>query len=204
MYAVTHCNIPTDPLLLSSQFLFPRFVQLVIRLIRASVLLPDPTFCGLDAITCVELIEHLPVQCLDDFHRTLFGYFNPRIVIITTPNSEFNVLFPQLQGGKLRHWDHRFEWTRREFEDWCNSAASSYGYSVSFTGVGDPPPAFLHVGHCSQIAVFERLAPQSSPANTDPVTCELMESYKFPQREKGDVVPQPPEPFDWSFLQNED
>lgn len=185
-------------------FLFPRFVPLVVRLIHASVLVPDPTFCGLDAITCIELIEHLPIEALEVFPINVFGYFNPRLVIITTPNCEFNILFPQLRGGKLRHWDHRFEWTRREFQEWCNSAATSYGYAVSFAGVGDPPAEFQHVGHCSQIAIFERLSSHKPPANTDKGTCKLVASYKYPQREKNDEPEQPPEPYDWSFLKNED
>lgn len=201
--ALDECRFRAEPR--AWNFLFPRFVPLIVRLMRGSVLVPDPTFCGLDAITCVELIEHLPIESVKAFPATVFGYFNPRVVIITTPNCEFNVLFPQLRGGKLRHWDHRFEWNRRQFEDWCNAAADSYGYSVSFTGVGDPPDEFRHVGHCSQIAVFERLSSQPTlSAKEEQVTCKLIESYKYPAREKDAVAEQPLEPFDWSFLQNED
>jgi len=35
---------------------------------------------------------------------------------MTTPNAEFNVLFPNLNG--FRHPDHKFEWTRQQFGDW--------------------------------------------------------------------------------------
>ncbi len=35
---------------------------------------------------------------------------------MTTPNAEFNVLFPGFKG--FRHPDHKFEWSRAEFQDW--------------------------------------------------------------------------------------
>lgn len=37
-------------------------------------------------------------------------------MIISTPNSEFNSLLPGLKG--FRHSDHKFEWTRAEFNSW--------------------------------------------------------------------------------------
>ena len=61
-------------------------------------------------------IEHLEPTVLDAMPAVVFGSLTPKVVIVTTPNVEFNVLFPGLQG--FRHWDHKFEWTRAEFEDW--------------------------------------------------------------------------------------
>jgi hypothetical protein len=49
----------------------------------------------------------------------LLEFARPRHVVITTPNREYNVLFPTLPPGKLRHGDHRFEWTRGEFGVWA-------------------------------------------------------------------------------------
>ena len=46
----------------------------------------------------------------------LFGFMTPVSVIVTTPNSEFNPLLPGLVG--FRHYDHKFEWTRAEFQTW--------------------------------------------------------------------------------------
>ena len=48
--------------------------------------------------------------------ETVFGQLSPKVVIVTTPNVEFNVLFPGLKG--FRHYDHKFEWTRAEFQEW--------------------------------------------------------------------------------------
>lgn len=47
----------------------------------------------------------------------IFGKIQPFIVIITTPNVEYNVVF-DMGERKFRHEDHKFEWTRAEFETW--------------------------------------------------------------------------------------
>jgi hypothetical protein len=47
---------------------------------------------------------------------TVFGFIQPLIAIFTTPNADFNVLFPDLAG--FRHPDHKFEWSQFQFEDW--------------------------------------------------------------------------------------
>ena len=71
--------------------------------------------------------------------------------MITTPNREYNVLFPTLPPGKMRHGDHRFEWTRAGFADWSEAAAARFGYQVSFEPVG---PVDAEHGAPSQMAVF--------------------------------------------------
>ena len=35
-----------------------------------------------------------------------------------------------MAAGALRHPDHRFEWTRAEFETWARSVAERFGYDV--------------------------------------------------------------------------
>lgn len=66
--------------------------------------------------TCFVRIEHLEASVLSKLPYSLFGVLNPKVVILTTPNADFNVLFPGLTG--FRHWDHKFEWTRMEFNSW--------------------------------------------------------------------------------------
>lgn len=61
-------------------------------------------------------IEHLTFDDLEKLPAALFGVVKPRIVVVTTPNAEYNVLFPNFVG--FRHPDHKFEWTRSEFSDW--------------------------------------------------------------------------------------
>ena len=75
-------------------------------------------------------------------------------VVVTTPNVEYNVKFETLTAGKFRHRDHRFEWTRAEFQAWAESVAERFGYSVRFLAVGDADPV---VGSPTQMAVFNRV-----------------------------------------------
>lgn len=61
-------------------------------------------------------IEHLTLADLGQFSNVVFGYMIPAVVVISTPNAEFNALLPGLTG--FRHHDHKFEWTRAEFRSW--------------------------------------------------------------------------------------
>lgn len=67
----------------------------------------------------IHSIEHLDAPVLELVPTTVFGEMQPKIAIFTTPNSEFNVLFPNFHG--FRHPDHRFEWTRLQFQEWLVS-----------------------------------------------------------------------------------
>jgi hypothetical protein len=84
------------------------------------------------------------------------GFAAPGAVIVTTPNAEFNVCFPALPAGQLRHRDHRFEWTRAQFRGWATRVAADFGYQVRFTGAGAGHP--VH-GPPTQLAVFDRPPP---------------------------------------------
>jgi hypothetical protein len=74
-------------------------------------------------------------------------------LVLTTPNREYNALFPSLPAGVWRHRDHRFEWSRAEFEDWCGLVAERHGYAVRFAPIGDLHPT---LGPPTQMAVFGR------------------------------------------------
>lgn len=83
--------------------------------------------------------------------------------IVTTPSREFNALFdylddlrPDNPGSerfrrdgipyRMRHHDHRFEWTRQEFRSWALQAAEAFGYDVQFSGVGGLGRGMVVVG----------------------------------------------------------
>jgi hypothetical protein len=74
-------------------------------------------------------------------------------VIVTTPNAEYNVRFESLPAGKMRHRDHRFEWTRAEFQAWAEAVAERNGYTVELGAIG---PIDDTVGAPTQIGVFTR------------------------------------------------
>jgi hypothetical protein len=63
------------------------------------------------------------------------------------------VKFEGLPAGKFRHADHRFEWTRAEFTEWCAGVCAKYGYTVRHAPLGDEDPT---LGGPTQMAVFTR------------------------------------------------
>src|SRR5947208_3871552 len=124
-----------------------------VRLIHSSLMYRDTRLAGYDAAVVVEVIEHLDPPRLAAFERVLFEQATPKLVVLTTPNSEYNVRFETLPAGKFRHKDHRFEWTRTQFEQWARGVAERFGYSVSFLPVGPQDP---DVGAPTQMGVFSR------------------------------------------------
>jgi 3' terminal RNA ribose 2'-O-methyltransferase Hen1 len=128
-----------------------------IRLLHGSLIYRDPRLAGFDAAAVVEVIEHLDESRLAAFERVLFEFARPRAVIVTTPNVEYNVRFEMLPAGKFRHRDHRFEWTRRQFQEWATRVAERFGYGVRFLPVGPEDP---DVGAATQMAVFSLASTQ--------------------------------------------
>ncbi|ABF40977.1 Methyltransferase type 12 [Candidatus Koribacter versatilis Ellin345] len=124
-----------------------------IQLVQGSLMYRDKRIAGFDGATVVEVIEHLDEPRLAAFERVLFDFAKPSTVVITTPNSEYNVKFETLPAGQMRHKDHRFEWTRAQFQDWATALAARYGYTVSFFPIGDEDQV---VGAPSQMGVFQR------------------------------------------------
>jgi 3' terminal RNA ribose 2'-O-methyltransferase Hen1 len=124
-----------------------------IELLQGSLVYRDDRLKGFDAAALVEVIEHMEAERLPAFEQALFGHARPGAVLITTPNREYNSLFPGMAEGAMRHGDHRFEWTRVEFEHWARSVAGAHGYEVRFEGIGDADP---EKGAPTQMAVFAR------------------------------------------------
>ena len=122
-------------------------------LLQGSLTYLDRRLEGFDAAALVEVIEHLEPSRLNAFERVVFEAARPGTVVITTPNVEHNARFPGLAAGALRHRDHRFEWTRAEFQDWATATAARYGYGVRFVAVG---PEDDQVGSPTQMGVFSR------------------------------------------------
>ncbi len=124
-----------------------------LKLMQGSLCYRDKRLEGYDAAAVVEVIEHLDVPRLAAFERVLFEFASPEMVVLTTPNVEYNVKFENLPEGKLRHRDHRFEWTRAEFQSWASDVSKRFGYDVSFHPIGDTDEV---VGSPTQMAVFKR------------------------------------------------
>lgn len=125
-----------------------------ITLLHSSLIYRDERLAGFDAAAVVEVIEHLDPPRLAAFERMLFQAARPATVVLTTPNVEYNSLWESLPAGRFRHRDHRFEWTRAEFQNWCQRIANGYGYAVRIAPIG---PEDERLGAPSQMGVFTRL-----------------------------------------------
>ncbi|MFN3326601.1 MAG: 3' terminal RNA ribose 2'-O-methyltransferase Hen1 [Bryobacteraceae bacterium] len=131
----------------------PPAVRKRIELIHGSLLYRDRRLAGFDAATVVEVIEHLDPPRLAAFERVVFEKAQPRSVVVTTPNVEYNEKFESLPGGSFRHRDHRFEWTRRRFAEWASGVGTRFGYKVRLVPIGMEDAA---LGSPTQMGVFSR------------------------------------------------
>ncbi|GAB2280837.1 hypothetical protein Dimus_015460 [Dionaea muscipula] len=143
-----------------------------VLLYEGSITVFDSYLCGFDMGTCLEVIEHMEEEEASLFGNIVLASFRPKILIVSTPNYEYNVILqrsnlsgheddpdekgePQSHSCRFRNHDHKFEWTRKQFNSWATGLSVRHGYSVEFDGVGGS--ADVEPGFASQIAVFRRL-----------------------------------------------
>lgn len=124
-----------------------------VQLLHGSLVYRDRRLAGYAGAAVVEVIEHLDPARLTTFAQVVFGEARPGIVVITTPNAEYNVRFANLPTGVFRHKDHRFEWSRAAFAAWAEDVAQRYRYTVTFQPIGPDDPT---VGAPTQMGVFRR------------------------------------------------
>lgn len=124
-----------------------------IRLLQSSATYLDDRLSDFDAIVLMEVVEHIEPDRLAALEYSVFGNARPKAVVVTTPNAEYNALYPLLPSGSFRHADHRFEWNRSEFAQWTANIASTYGYSVELQSVGDADEL---LGAPTQMAIFRK------------------------------------------------
>ncbi|OWM71305.1 small RNA 2'-O-methyltransferase-like [Punica granatum] len=148
-----------------------------------SITVFDSRLCDFDIGTCLEVIEHMEEEQAHLFGDVVLSSFRPKTLIVSTPNYEYNVILQgsavssqeedaeeksqQERSYKFRNHDHKFEWTRKQFESWASKLAVKHNYRVEFSGVGgsgDVDPGFA-----SQIAVFRREALQLPSLGDGPV-----------------------------------
>ena len=121
-----------------------------INLIQGSLHYKDNRLDRFDAAALVEVIEHMDEERLAAFEKTIFKFALPKTVVITTPNREYNVKY-EMEEGTMRHDDHRFEWTRQQFKDWCEKIKTQFGYYSTIKMIGDLDET---VGEPSQMVIF--------------------------------------------------
>lgn len=139
-----------------------------------SAILYDGSITGFDSRlrefdigTCLEVIEHMEEDQACLFGDVVLSFFCPGVLIVSTPNYEYNPILQKSTmpgkeddsedkptSSKFRNHDHKFEWTRQQFQCWANNLATRHHYRVEFSGVGGS--ADVEPGFASQIAVFKR------------------------------------------------
>lgn len=123
------------------------------ELLLGSVVYRDRRFRDHDAAVLMEVVEHLDPSRLPAMEQVVFGDAAPRLVVVTTPNIEYNRHYEGLAEGEFRHADHRFEWTRAEFAAWADRVAAEHGYTVRHLPVGPEHP---ETGAPTQMGVFTK------------------------------------------------
>ena len=131
----------------------PELQKKRLTLLHGSLTYRDARWNGFDAAAVVEVVEHLDAARLRAFEKVLWGASRPKTIVLTTPNREYNARWESLPAGQFRHRDHRFEWTRSEFESWAAAVAERWGYSVRFAPLG---PFDEQLGAPSQMGVWQR------------------------------------------------
>ena len=107
-----------------------------VTLLHGSITYRDRRWEGVDTAALVEVIEHLDIDRLPALEKVVFGAARPATVIVSTPNADYNALFPNLKAGAFRHPDHRFEWSRAQFRTWTQRIGETWGYDIELTGIG--------------------------------------------------------------------
>ncbi|XP_050521777.1 small RNA 2'-O-methyltransferase [Daktulosphaira vitifoliae] len=147
----------------------------------------DDRLLGADAVICIELIEHLYAEILEAVPFTVFEFIKPKLAIFTTPNVEYNILFPN-STSQFRHYDHKFEWNRKQFSDWIQNIVSRYPeYTFQIDGIGPPPLNSKNFGHCSQMVTFYRKNMQDiNILQTGSTPYKLLRRVNYPFNNKND------------------
>lgn len=111
-----------------------------VTLLHGSLTYRDSRWAGVEAAALVEVIEHLDPDRLPMLERIVFGEARPGAIVVTTPNAEYNALFPNLAPGS-------------EFAAWAERIGAIYGYRARFAGIGQDDETR---GTPTQMAVFTR------------------------------------------------
>lgn len=117
--------------------------------IFSSLFYYDERLKNKDILILCEVIEHIDEFRLPKVIKTILTDYQPKVLIITTPNQEYNKVYEM--DEVYRHSDHRFEWTREEFKTWCQQ--NSHSYELSFDGIGDEHEIY---GQPTQVCLFTR------------------------------------------------
>jgi small RNA 2'-O-methyltransferase len=121
-----------------------------ISLIQSCITDLDAQYCHFDAAILLEVIEHIWPNQLSAIEHKVFHILKPRMVIITTPNKDYNPIHG-LDDKQMRHPDHKFEWSRQKFKAWCQGICQRSNYLFYHADIGE---CHFSAGSSSQMALF--------------------------------------------------
>ncbi|MGQ3481670.1 3' terminal RNA ribose 2'-O-methyltransferase Hen1 [Paenibacillus sp. TY11] len=118
--------------------------------VTGSLFYYDEQLRGKDVMILCEVIEHVDEHRINRVMETIVAEYQPGVLIVTTPNREYNEVY-RMNQQELRHGDHRFEWSRSEFQERCEQWIVEAPYSLALKGIGEEVEGF---GQPTQMAVF--------------------------------------------------
>uniref|UniRef100_A0A6G1SP12 Small RNA 2'-O-methyltransferase n=1 Tax=Aceria tosichella TaxID=561515 RepID=A0A6G1SP12_9ACAR len=98
-----------------------------INVFQGDIAVPDDRLRA-DCFTLIDMIEHLQFDHLENISRTIFGYYKPKSVIVSTPD-------PGL-------------------DSWAQYVCINFGYTCSIDHVSGLPSSESY-GHTAQIIIFQ-------------------------------------------------
>lgn len=105
-----------------------------------------------DVMILCEVIEHIEEYRLNGIMDTIMNEYQPEVLLVTTPNKEYNEVYAMEQEN-FRHHDHRFEWTRAELASRCEEWTQHGNYGYEIKGIGEHVEGY---GQPTQLVIFER------------------------------------------------
>jgi len=115
-------------------------------------ILKNITIKDFEAVSLIEVIEHLTFSELEILFDNIFENINPKFLLITTPNRDYNA-YLELNLNSFRHKDHKFEMSKDEFVIACDTLSVKFNCVVEVKPIGIIKENGASI---SQMAVFER------------------------------------------------
>ncbi|PAV74158.1 hypothetical protein WR25_01600 [Diploscapter pachys] len=129
-------KLGTDLNMIESTHKFPVFHEVFL----GSILDLDSRIADADVVVSTEVIEHMTLENATEFAETVLLKYQPRIFIMSTPNTEYNKVFNPVEEGQppFRHADHHFEFNRDEFFTWVYKLMEKtnevYEFEIEYVG----------------------------------------------------------------------
>ena len=143
-------NIESARKKLGSSFLHTRATP---DLFIGSLTYSDKRIFGYDAAILSEVIEHFETERMDSIMRIILSEARPKLFVMTTPNKTYNHEFPFLEPGAFRHPDHRHEFDKNEFSEFCERYASMFDYDFEMSHIGEE---LSEVGAPTLMGIFKK------------------------------------------------